>query len=239
MQRGYRGLHSVRAGWSSGERGDHQCAALLDHRAVPSGAVLRVEQHHGAGWIGARVSAGVDEQHQREQPAHLPFRRHQAVQDAREADCLLGEVGALQMFAAARGVALGEDRVQRREHHRQALRQFVRSGHRNGMRAPRIFFLARTIRWAIVGDGTRKARATSFVVRPPRQRRISATRSSAARAGWAHVKNSSRRSSGSSPASGGSYDARRSVSTASSASRVAYNAVGGAPGPALGACRGE
>ena len=38
--------------------------------------------------------------------------------------------------------------------------------------------LARTMRWAMVGSGTRKARAISSVVRPPSSRSVSATRAS-------------------------------------------------------------
>ena len=64
------------------------------------------------------------------------------------------------------------------------------------MPASRIFRFARTSRWAIVGSGTRKARAISGVVRPPRVRSVSATRASIASAGWQHVKISRSRSSG-------------------------------------------
>ena len=45
-------------------------------------------------------------------------------------------------------------------------------------------------------SGTRKARAISSVVRPPRVRSVSATWASSASAGWQQVKMSSRRSSG-------------------------------------------
>ena len=64
------------------------------------------------------------------------------------------------------------------------------------MPAARIFFFARTSRFAMVGSGTRKARAISSVVRPPSVRRVSATWASSASAGWQQVKTSSRRSSG-------------------------------------------
>ena len=63
------------------------------------------------------------------------------------------------------------------------------------MPASRIFRLARTIRWASVASGTRKARAISGVVRPPRVRSVRATRASSASAGWQQVKMSRRRSS--------------------------------------------
>ena len=51
------------------------------------------------------------------------------------------------------------------------------------MRASRILPLARTSRWAMVGSGTRKARAISAVVSPPSSRRVSATWAPVASAG--------------------------------------------------------
>ncbi len=55
--------------------------------------------------------------------------------------------------------------------------------------------LARTIRWAMVGSGTRNARAISSVVRPPSKRSVSATRASVERTGWQAVNTRRRRSS--------------------------------------------
>src|ERR1700733_698271 len=55
--------------------------------------------------------------------------------------------------------------------------------------------LARTMRWAMVGSGVRKARAISSVVRPPRRRRVRAARDSAGRMGWQAMKTRRRRSS--------------------------------------------
>src|SRR5215510_11248134 len=56
------------------------------------------------------------------------------------------------------------------------------------MRATRIFAFARTIRCAMVGTGTRNARAISSVDNPPSVRSVSATCASVASAGWQHVK---------------------------------------------------
>jgi hypothetical protein len=64
------------------------------------------------------------------------------------------------------------------------------------MRAAAIFFFARVMRAAIVGSDTRNALATSAVVRPHSSRSVSATRASAASAGWQQVKISRSRSSG-------------------------------------------
>ena len=47
--------------------------------------------------------------------------------------------------------------------------------------------MARTMRWAMVGSGTRNARAISAVVRPPSKRRVSATRASVESTGWQAV----------------------------------------------------
>src|SRR6266567_8024226 len=55
--------------------------------------------------------------------------------------------------------------------------------------------LARTMRCAIVGSGTRNALAISYVVRPPIRRRVSAARASADSTGWQAMKISRSRSS--------------------------------------------
>jgi hypothetical protein len=69
-------------------------------------------------------------------------------------------------------------------------------GTRYGIAASRILPFARTILFAIAGSATRKARAISGVVRPPRVFRVRATRASIWRAGWQQVKISRSRSSG-------------------------------------------
>ena len=56
------------------------------------------------------------------------------------------------------------------------------------MLAALIFFFARTRRCAIVGSGTRNARAISGVWRPPRSRSVSATWALCPSAGWQHMK---------------------------------------------------
>src|SRR5216684_3135241 len=54
---------------------------------------------------------------------------------------------------------------------RRAARSALR-GISNGTRASESVRLARTMRWATVGSGTRKARAISSVVRPPSKRNV-------------------------------------------------------------------
>ena len=56
------------------------------------------------------------------------------------------------------------------------------------MPASRIFAFARDSRCAIVGSGTRNARAISAVVSPPNNRSVSASCASGASAGWQQVK---------------------------------------------------
>src|SRR5260370_715450 len=73
------------------------------------------------------------------------------------------------------------------------MRASSRSGRRSsggfsyGIRAVRILRLARTSRCAIVGAGTRNARAISSVVRPHSERSESATCASVASPGWQQV----------------------------------------------------
>src|SRR6266567_4665402 len=77
---------------------------------------------------------------------------------------------------------------------RRAARSSPR-GTSKGTRASLRVRLARTMRWATVGSGTRNARAISSVVRPPSKRSVSATRASVERTGWQAVNTRRRRSS--------------------------------------------
>ena len=72
------------------------------------------------------------------------------------------------------------------------------------MPAARTLPFARLSRCAIVGSGTRNARAISSVVSPPTSRRVSATCDSSESAGWQQAKISERRSSGSGSSMSGS-----------------------------------
>src|SRR5438270_3387456 len=72
------------------------------------------------------------------------------------------------------------------------------------MPAARILPFARTRRCAMVGSGTRKARAISPVSRPPSSRRVRATWALIASEGWQHVKIRRSRSSRTATSSGGS-----------------------------------
>ena len=87
--------------------------------------------------------------------------------------------GPHPVVAGGRRVALVEDQVDHLQHRGERAR---RARRRAAPRRARCFSasvrLARTMRWAIVGSGTRKARAISSVVRPPSRRSVSATRAS-------------------------------------------------------------
>jgi len=75
--------------------------------------------------------------------------------------------------------------------------------------------LARVIRAAIVGSGTRKACAMSAVATPHTSRSVSAIWASCASAGWQQVKTSRSRSSGIGPAGSGGSAAAGSTSRGS------------------------
>ncbi len=81
---------------------------------------------------------------------------------------------------------------------------------------------ARTMRCAIVGSGTRNARAISFVVSPPISRRVRAIRASGDSTGWQAMKMSRRRSSSISSAPAGSIGGTSTSVRPTSSSLRAY-----------------
>ncbi len=91
-------------------------------------------------------------------------------------------------------------------------------GTRKGIPALRILRLARTRRCDIVASETRNTRAISAVVKPRRERSVSATRASRGSAGWQQVKISLRRSSGKAP-SASSFSAAPSARASRASSR--------------------
>ena len=104
--------------------------------------------------------------------------------------------GPHPVVAGGGRVALVEDEVDDLEHRGRAGPPARRPrGTSNGTLASARARLARTIRWATVGSGTRKARAISSVVRPPSRRNVSATRASGDSTGWQEVNTRRSRSS--------------------------------------------
>ena len=156
----------------------HERLSLGDELAVPAAAVLVGEPHQIALRAScARGAARLDEQHQREQPSDLRLVGHQL-------DAAGGRGGSPRRRGRSRTrrspragrVALVEDQVDDGEHRRAAASgSSASAGTRYGIRASRILPFARTSRCAMVGSGTRNARAISAVVRPPSSRSVSAT----------------------------------------------------------------
>ena len=94
------------------------------------------------------------EQHHRQQAVHLGLVGHQLGERPAEPDRLGREV-------AAAAVALVEDQVDDREHRGEPVGQQVVGRHPERDPGRPILRFARTSRWAIVGSGTRNARAIS------------------------------------------------------------------------------
>ena len=127
--------------------------------------------------------------------------------------------GPHPVVAGGRGVALVEDEVDApRAPTRAARRARRRAAPRTARAASASVRLARTMRCAMVGSGTRNARAISSVVRPPSRRSVSATRASVESTGWHAVKMSRSRSSPTSSSSAASSFAS-AVSCSASRSR--------------------
>ena len=96
--------------------------------------------------------------------------------------------GPHPVVAGGGRIALVEDQVDDRKHRRQPGGELVAARDLEGDASLSASVrLARTMRWAIVGSGTRKARAISSVVRPPSRRSVSATRASVESTGWQAV----------------------------------------------------
>ncbi|CAM5255657.1 hypothetical protein STANM309S_01499 [Streptomyces tanashiensis] len=158
-------------------------------------------------------AAGVREQHQREQARRLGVVGGEPVQHPGEPDRLRGQLGRGQHVAGAGRVALVEDEVGTcRTSARRAVRSSP-SGCARDSPPALITCLARLIRCAMVGSGTRKAAAICAVVRPPTARRVSAILLGGGdRSGWQQRKSRDRESSRSVPDSSSAACARSSES---------------------------
>ena len=122
MERGDRALELVRTRSPGAERAVQDGEALVDHRVVPPGPVLVLEQDHRPQSIGSGVAPRMLQEHQREQAPYLGFVRHQRHDEAGQADRLVTQVRSNEL-AGGRGVSLVEDQVQDGEHARQAFGQ--------------------------------------------------------------------------------------------------------------------
>ena len=132
-------------------------------------AVLVGQQHRAA--VCASVRAAVREAWisiSATRPCTSALLRRQLGQHAAQAQRLVAQRRAHPVVAGGGGVAFVEDQVDHLEHRGQALAPARRRAAPRTARRPRASVrLARTMRCAMVGSGTRKARAISCVVRPP------------------------------------------------------------------------
>ena len=175
--RGDRGLQREPPGAPAVQRLEHQRRAPRAIAvAVPPAAVLVLEQHQPPVRVDPGGAPGVGEQQQRQQPADLALVRAAAARSIRARSTARSTRSrADQPVAGRRGVPGGEQQVHDGEHGVEPVGQLgapAAPGRGCGRRV--IFFFARVTRAAIVGSLTRKARATSAVVRPQTSRSVSA-----------------------------------------------------------------
>ena len=88
-------------------------------------AVLFFQQNQIAGWLGARISARVVDEHQREQAEGFGVSREQRAEQPRQTDCLGAEFPANQRVAGRCGIALVKNQIEHGLHLLQAFGQRV------------------------------------------------------------------------------------------------------------------
>ena len=121
VHRGDDGLGQVGAGRSRGHPQPLQPAC--DAAAVPAGTVLFVERHQRAGRVDARRPPRIMQQHKCCQRVGFRLGRHQGAQFAGQSHALVAQFVADRRRTRRGPVALGEHRVDAREHVRRALRE--------------------------------------------------------------------------------------------------------------------
>src|SRR2546430_1382199 len=99
--------------------------ALLDRCLVPARTILVLEQDQAALARDTRRPPRVREQHEREQPEDLGLVRHQAQENATEADGLGAQLLADERLPRGRLVALVEDQVEHPQDRINPLREEV------------------------------------------------------------------------------------------------------------------
>ena len=166
----------------------HQRLPLADLRAVPQRAVLVLEQDEVAVGRGARGAARFVQQHQRQQ-ARSPRDRAAARPAAGRAGSPRRTDRARQRSARGRRIAFVEDEIDDVQHVVEPARAArCGAGDLVGDAASRIFALARTMRWAMVGarreEGARDLLGGQPADLAQRQRDLRIGRS----AGWQQVK---------------------------------------------------
>ena len=111
------------------ERALDDVYAVHELLAVPERAVLLLERDELAVRARTGLAARVGHEHEREQAEHLGLIGHQLGEQPAEADRLAAEVGAHELVALGRGVALVEHEVDDVQHGRQPLGQQVSGRH--------------------------------------------------------------------------------------------------------------
>ena len=99
----------------------YQRRALGDERAVPTRAILFVEEHEFAIRRRARLAARLVQQHERQQTLCFGFGDQLHEQTAKP-DCFAREVRARRRIAAACRIAFVEHQVHHAQHALEALR---------------------------------------------------------------------------------------------------------------------
>ncbi len=111
-------------------------------------------------------------------PWTAELERRETGHDTTEAERILAQSRTHEVDHRGRRVAFVEDQVNHLEHRAQARAELFTLRHLERHLLFRERALRARRRWAMVGSGTRNARASSSVVRPPSSRSVSATRAS-------------------------------------------------------------
>jgi hypothetical protein len=152
--------------------------AATDEERVPARAILVQQQHGLSRGAGPRAQPRGLDLHERDQAVDLGLLGREPGQDAPQAQRLVAQRGPHPVVARRGRIALVEDEVDDLEHRGQPRGELGPRGISKGTPASARVRFALTMRWATVASLTRKARASSAVVRPPSRRSVSATRAS-------------------------------------------------------------
>ena len=116
MDRGDGRLDLVLADAPAGDRVVEEREPFGDGNRVPAGPILVGQRDQGA--IGRRSgrAAGIDQEHQGEQPGDLGVIGQQAPRHPRQADRLVRQLGSMELCSTTAGIALVEDEVQDPQH---------------------------------------------------------------------------------------------------------------------------
>jgi hypothetical protein len=129
---GDRRLQREAPGRPTAQRLAHQGQPLADGVRVPLRAVLLLEQDQPAVGVDAGRTAGVGEQHERQQAGDVGVVRQEGVQHPGQVGGPLDQVAPDEVRAGGGGVPGREEQVHHREHRLDALRQLGDGRHAVG-----------------------------------------------------------------------------------------------------------